>query len=130
MKLVRGSRLIHVSPHRTRRPGHGLIHWGGVSIPATEECQHLLIVGKTGSGKSQAISALLRTVADRQQPALIADPGDAYLSRFGDSDSRRAAASRGSGSSRVTPGMLLLSLYGSVTLMPTAFSKARANLRF
>jgi hypothetical protein len=86
MKLLRGSRLVHVTAPRIRTDA-GLIHWGGVSIPAADECQHFLIAGKTGSGKSQAISALLRTVAARQQPALIADPGGAYLSRFGDDDS-------------------------------------------
>jgi DNA polymerase III delta prime subunit len=87
MKLMRGSRLVHVTAPRTRKCDDERIHWGGVSIPVADECQHFLIAGKTGSGKSQAISALLRTVAGRQQAALIADPGGAYLSRFGDGDS-------------------------------------------
>jgi Type IV secretion-system coupling protein DNA-binding domain len=56
-------------------------------IPTEDECQHFLIAGKTGSGKSQAIYSALRTVAERGQPALIADPGGTYLSRFGEGDS-------------------------------------------
>jgi hypothetical protein len=87
MRFLRGSRLVHVTAPQTPRRDEGLIHWGGVSIPAADECQHFLIAGKTGSGKSQAISALLCRVADRRQPALIADPGGAYLSRFGAYDS-------------------------------------------
>jgi type IV secretory pathway TraG/TraD family ATPase VirD4 len=87
MKLLRGSRLVHVTAAGSRKAEGEFIHWGGVSIPVADECQHFLIAGKTGSGKSQAISALLRTVAARRQAALIADPGGAYLSRFGDDDS-------------------------------------------
>ncbi|KGG97678.1 hypothetical protein P245_05005, partial [Comamonas thiooxydans] len=44
----------------------------------------LLISGKTGAGKSQAINSILRTARYlRGNPALIADPAGGYLARFG-----------------------------------------------
>jgi hypothetical protein len=36
VKLLRGSRLVRVTAPRDRRSDDGLIHWGGISIPASE----------------------------------------------------------------------------------------------
>jgi|LakWasM127_HOW14_FD_contig_111_162575_length_10241_multi_4_in_0_out_0_1 hypothetical protein len=59
-----------------------LMNLGGVHVPFKGECEHFLIEGKTGAGKTQAINAMLRTVRRRKQPAIIADPAGGYLARF------------------------------------------------
>jgi len=59
------------------------IKLGGVAIPYQNEAEHFLISGKTGAGKTQAINAMLRTVRERGQVAIIADPAGGYLQRFG-----------------------------------------------
>lgn len=59
------------------------IQLGGVAIPYQNEAEHFLISGKTGAGKTQAINAMLRTVRERGQVAIIADPAGGYLQRFG-----------------------------------------------
>lgn len=59
------------------------IKLGGVAIPWQNEAEHFLISGKTGAGKTQAINAMLRTVRERGQAAIIADPSGGYLQRFG-----------------------------------------------
>ena len=60
---------------------------GEARIEPRNECQHFLIAGRTGAGKSQAIYGMLSTIAARRQPAFIADPGGGYLARFGDTSS-------------------------------------------
>jgi hypothetical protein len=88
MKLVRGSQLVRMTAPSSDKSSSGLLCWSGISIPTEDECQHFLIAGKNSSGKSQAIYSALRTVAERGQPALVADPGGTYLSRFGKDDSQ------------------------------------------
>jgi type IV secretory pathway TraG/TraD family ATPase VirD4 len=57
--------------------------WGGVPIPPKVETEHFLVEGKTGSGKTQAINAMMRKVRHRNQAAIVADPAGGYLGRFG-----------------------------------------------
>lgn len=59
------------------------IELGGVPIDYRTEAQHFFIGGTTGAGKSQAIRAMLRTVRERKQPAIVADPAGGYLACFG-----------------------------------------------
>jgi type IV secretory pathway TraG/TraD family ATPase VirD4 len=56
---------------------------GGVTIPRALEAQHFLISGTTGSGKTQVINAMLRTIRQRGQRAIIADAGGGFFARFG-----------------------------------------------
>lgn len=65
----------------------GNIKIGRLPIDPRVELQHFLIAGTTGAGKSQAINAMLRTVRERQQPAIVADVAGGYLSRFGRANS-------------------------------------------
>ena len=53
-----------------------------MTLPAHLEAQHILFSGTTGSGKTQAINKVLRTVRARGKRALIADAGGGFLSRF------------------------------------------------
>jgi len=83
-KHLRGSQIVPSRANRKARSTHLAI--GEARIDPGNECQHFLISGRTGAGKSQAIYGLLATIAERRQPAFIADPGGGYLARFGSLD--------------------------------------------
>lgn len=83
-KHLRGSQIM---PGSSSRKSAQHLAIGEARIDPRNECQHFLISGRTGAGKSQAIYGLLATIAARRQPAFIADPGGGYLARFGDSSS-------------------------------------------
>ncbi|WP_242146110.1 type IV secretion system DNA-binding domain-containing protein [Sphingomonas sp. BAUL-RG-20F-R05-02] len=55
---------------------------GGVPIPPGDENRHLLLSGKTGSGKTTALRAIVRQIAERGEAALIFDPDGSYISAF------------------------------------------------
>lgn len=81
--VLRGSRVIESSGKRRGRVRDGTLTIGGVAIPRELEAQHFLISGTTGTGKTQAINAMLRTIRQRGERAIIADPGGGFFARFG-----------------------------------------------
>ena len=64
----------------------GIIKLGPVPIPPECEPKHFLISGSTGTGKSQAITAMILGVFGRAGSALIVDSGGGYYSRLTDGD--------------------------------------------
>ena len=56
---------------------------GAVALSESDETKHFKIIGTTGTGKSTAISEILRTALARGDRAVIADPDGGYLRRFG-----------------------------------------------
>ena len=98
--VLRGTKIVNGFAYRktlenaARKRGEGglsagLMTFGAVPWLYDGEPQHLMVSGKSGSGKTQEINAILRTARDwRGNPALIADPAGGYLARFGrDTDS-------------------------------------------
>ncbi|TBX01105.1 type IV secretion system DNA-binding domain-containing protein [Xanthomonas citri] len=79
--VLRGSRVEAGS--KSRKGQAGAIEIAGVEIPRQLEAQHFLFTGTTGTGKTQAINSMLRTIRSRGQRAVIADPGGGFYSRFG-----------------------------------------------
>lgn len=78
--VLRGSRVELVTG---KRGGQGdAIEIAGVTIPKMLEAQHFLFTGTTGTGKTQAINSMLRTIRKRGHRAVIADPGGGFYSRF------------------------------------------------
>ncbi len=53
-----------------------------VRIPRSMECEHFLITGATGAGKSMAIRSLLRQIQARGDIAIVVDPECEYVSEF------------------------------------------------
>jgi len=51
-------------------------------IPRRLEASHILMMGDTGSGKSNAIRQLLRQVRDRGETAIVYDPAMDFVSEF------------------------------------------------
>jgi type IV secretory pathway TraG/TraD family ATPase VirD4 len=55
-----------------------------MSVGAADETKHFKFIGTTGTGKSTAITELLRSALERGDRAVIADPDGGYLARFHD----------------------------------------------
>lgn len=82
--VLRGS-TVQDSTGEARPAARGAttIHIGGIAIDPMTEVQHILIGGTTGSGKTQAINGIFRTIRERNQAAIVADVGGGFLSTFG-----------------------------------------------
>ncbi len=64
---------------RSERAG---VELAQVRIPRSTECEHFLITGATGAGKSMAIRSLLRQIQARGELAIVVDPECEYVSEF------------------------------------------------
>jgi len=73
------SRELHRSELRSERAG---VELARVRIPRSIECEHFLITGATGAGKSMAIRSLLRQIQARGELAIVVDPECEYVSEF------------------------------------------------
>ena len=51
----------------------------GSVIPRSLECEHFLITGATGTGKSMAMRSLLRQIQTRGDLAVVVDPECEYV---------------------------------------------------
>ena len=66
-----------------RTPGRSAaMTLAGIPLLEADETKHFKIVGTTGTGKSTAITELLRGALARGDRAVIADPDGGYLKRF------------------------------------------------
>src|SRR5262249_45202231 len=89
---IRGLQLV--SPRQLNREldGGGLnrtssgIELGRVVIPDRMLCEHLLITGSTGAGKSITIRSLLKQIAFDIKAAIIIDPDSEYVQEFYNAD--------------------------------------------
>jgi Type IV secretion-system coupling protein DNA-binding domain len=89
---LRGLRLL--TPRQHHRESHGgiarRILYGrprGISlgqsvIPERNECEHFLITGNPGAGKSTAMRTMLRQIAERGQAAIVIDPESEHVQEF------------------------------------------------
>ncbi|MGC1339242.1 MAG: type IV secretion system DNA-binding domain-containing protein [Candidatus Binataceae bacterium] len=73
------SRELHRSESRSERAG---VELARVRIPRSIECEHFLITGATGAGKSMAIRSMLRQIQARGELAILVDPECEYVSEF------------------------------------------------
>lgn len=87
---IRGLQLV--SPRQLNRELHGGwldrtysgIQLGRAVIPDRMLCEHLLITGSTGAGKSITIRSLLKQSAGDIKAAIIIDPDSEYVQEFYD----------------------------------------------
>jgi hypothetical protein len=68
------ARLLHGQPRGIRL--------GKSIIPERSECEHFLITGNPGAGKSTAMRAMLKQIAERGQAAIVIDPESEYVQEF------------------------------------------------
>lgn len=93
-QVIRGSRVVDADQLDARtantkgndNSAGADVNIGGVTIPRMLEAQHFLISGTTGSGKTQVINGMLRSIRKRRNRAVIADPGGGFFARFGQPD--------------------------------------------
>ena len=82
----RGARLVsmHVLKKLTndKKADSKQLTLGGVPIPIATETNHFLMVGSTGTGKSNAQHELLSKAIARNDRVIVVDPGGQSLARF------------------------------------------------
>jgi len=93
---LRGLRLV--SPRQHNREMHGGIvkralhgqprgiRLGSSIIPERHECEHFLITGSPGAGKSTAMRQMLSQIVERGQSAIVIDPESEYVQQFYDEE--------------------------------------------
>jgi hypothetical protein len=80
----KGTRVINIAGAGYKLPAPaGALRIAGVPLPAGVEQQHILLAGAPGSGKSEALKALVATVRERgSDGAVIHDPTGEMVSLF------------------------------------------------
>ncbi len=89
---IRGLRLLSPRQHNRQLNGgfvrkmfnHTGIQLGTSTIPAEKECEHVLITGSPGAGKSTLIRQMLSQVRDRAQSAIVLDVDSEFIQEFYD----------------------------------------------
>jgi len=76
-----GTRLHDVTRRKLKADENQLVI-AGVPIPEEVECQHFLLAGAPGTGKSQSIKGLLSTIRARDEKAFLFDPVGDMVSTF------------------------------------------------
>jgi len=66
------------------RGSAALLRLAGRPLLPADETKHFKLIGTTGTGKSTAITELLRGALERGDRAIVADPEGGYLARFHD----------------------------------------------
>ncbi len=67
---------------RLRMAGKFVLPGAGFRIPRKLESSHILLMGDTGSGKSNAIRQILRQVQNRGETAIVYDPAGEFVQEF------------------------------------------------
>jgi type IV secretory pathway TraG/TraD family ATPase VirD4 len=79
---IRGVTLVPARKLARKLGGRAGVRLAGVRIPRALECQHFLVTGSTGSGKSVAIRSLLRQIEQRGETAVVVDPECEFVPEF------------------------------------------------
>lgn len=77
-----GGTRLHDMTGRKLRAGENQLVIAGIPIPEEVECQHFLLAGAPGTGKSQSIKGLLSTIRQRDEKAILFDPVGDMVSTF------------------------------------------------
>jgi|GEM_PF-5028614 len=81
----RGAQLVNhsrVAREVSKKRGKPVFNIAGVPMPFESEHQHIMMLGTTGSGKSQGIEAMLQQARAEGDRVLLYDPGAEFLSHF------------------------------------------------
>lgn len=70
------------APDATTTPASYPLQLGTVTIPQALEARHILAVGTTGSGKSQAFYQILSTIRARKQSCILIDHSAEFMQRY------------------------------------------------
>lgn len=67
-----------------KKNGSSELNIAGIPLPVNAECEHLMITGTTGSGKTNAINSLLNQIKKFNHKAIVIDTSGGFVSRFFD----------------------------------------------
>lgn len=85
-QILRGSRIATAQELAALvargKPQGQPLRLGGVPIPPGDEARHMLLAGKSGSGKTTALHALAGQIEARGECGLIFDPDGSYTEHF------------------------------------------------
>ena len=90
-RRTKGPELVPVSRWKRRAKGDGIRlrlaskrgpFGGSFCVPQNLESSHILLMGDTGSGKSNAIRQILRQVEERGESAVVYDPAGEFVQEF------------------------------------------------
>jgi type IV secretory pathway TraG/TraD family ATPase VirD4 len=91
LEHIRGLQLLTTRAHNRELNGNRLVRaWhqndgiriGASIIPRNRECEHILISGGTGSGKTTAKRHLLSQIQERKEPAVVVDVESEFVQEF------------------------------------------------
>ena len=85
-KILKGYKLVtpNVLKKEINKIGASNIKIADIPLPINAECEHIMIAGMTGSGKTNAIHGLLQQIKALEHKAIIVDTSGGFVSRFFD----------------------------------------------
>lgn len=83
-KILKGYELVEPKILRKLviKRGASELNVAGVPLPKNAECEHMMITGTTGAGKTNAINSLLLQIKKLNHKAIIIDTSGGFVSRF------------------------------------------------
>lgn len=83
-KVIKGYELVTPKElkHLVNKKGPSNIRINGIPLPKDAECEHILMTGTTGSGKTNALQQLLTQIKALGHKAVIVDTNGSFLSRY------------------------------------------------
>ncbi len=83
-RILKGYELVEPKVLRKLivKNGASELNIAGIPLPVTAECEHMMITGTTGSGKTNAINSLLKQIKKFNHKAIIIDTSGGFVSRF------------------------------------------------
>ncbi len=86
MKILKGYELVSPKKLKTLVMKHGAssINIANIPLPKNSECEHIMITGTTGSGKTNAIHSILKQIRLLRHKVIIVDTSGGFASRFYD----------------------------------------------
>lgn len=88
LQHLRGPQLVTADEHRKcvkKEEEEADINIGEVKLPVSMECQHVYIIGTTGTGKTTFMLQAIERLRQRQERGIIYDFKGDFVSRFYDS---------------------------------------------
>jgi type IV conjugative transfer system coupling protein TraD len=88
-KILKGQKIVQPSQLKklVKQYGTSPIQLAGIPIPQGAECEHMMITGTTGAGKTNAIQSLLYQIRQLGHKAIIVDTSGNLVEKFFQHDS-------------------------------------------
>lgn len=87
-KIIKGYELVEpkILKKMVISTGASDLNIAGIPLPKNAECEHMMITGTTGAGKTNAINSILSQIRALNHKAIIIDTSGGFVSRFYDQE--------------------------------------------